>query len=1270
MGIQIFFSWQSDTDKKYNTNLIQKALKTAIERLEKAKADFRFKPMLDRAGDPKLAGSPNIVSTINKKIRNADIFIADVTYVAKIQVAAKGKAKQRTKGLINSNVAIELGQAKSLLGDERIIKVMNAAYGSPDEGIELPFDIEQDRHPILYTAINKTDIKDALKEVTEILYYAIDNILRDHETLQKERFKPLLTYNKWGEFVERSVLYVHLKALTEKKNTLHEQLKSTKSIVRVSGLAGIGKSRFVYESLSATTPNSAFLSGSILYYDAASQQDNNISERISELTAEGESFVFVVDNVPPELHDRLSKIIVRHSSTSSLITISSEVDEMITIGEGTVHIQLEADLGEQIAFAILQNRFSSADYFTLKQAIAAVGGLPSLAVSLVKQPELNVQMLTQVTSTNWINTVLGQQAKEGNIRSVLRTLGAFGVVGFDGELAQQAKLLAEDDLITPLDGLAEKQRWQRFQFFVRTYLKKGILKQKGRYITVQSQHIALQLAREWWQAQSENIVGVLESVQGTPLAAAMFKQLQQLSLLPLAQQLVVSFCQLGGPLGQASVLLSAEGANFIRYLADVNPKVVTVCLARELLPLSLVTLKEAVDSRRSLVGALEKLCRYERTFEMASRVLLRLAAAENEQINNNAIGQFRHLYQYDLAGTAANYSQRINTLQYGVSQKDPKFDRIVIAACSTALTPNGVSRMVSEPDQYQSWQEFYPATYDELWAYWEQIVTILKNYAEDSTHPSNTEAADSIIRSLPGVVKWEGTHVLIPAIESLLQANLLPRKRVHQTVKFVLSSRQGYIRPTDVIRLEQLIEQTKPVSFEDKLEQYVFDFADTADFQKIGEALLEQRAVNLVPAFLQRPDLWQKTAIESYGKNPFYTTAFFKEAAIQLTAEPLATQQLLAYLLEGLKKNVTGEYSISNSLTGFLLGAGPAITETTLRQLIQDPELRHLTFHIAGQVTTNRVVLEELLQAVEQGDMSVNGFAELRYSRILSNLSQHEFEQLVNRIAAISTAGKWVVLLLLWDRHDAAERQLWGQLINQLLLTQDLWSVNVDFELEHKALYALSKLIGETTDASKANAYAQQVISYVATREVWQIRGDLYQPLKVLLEKHFTVAWPIIAEALSTEEGWGLYKYLGSSTTTRPTGSEQYEEVGLLFEFGDYDQILNWCRSQPLPVLWRFANNLPVTSQDSPDTWHPFTRRFIDEFGQDESILREIRARMNSWHSNGSVEELYLSYKTLFNRLINHPLSTVQNWALRQIELAGLRAKGERVFMEELYLKR
>lgn len=140
--LQIFYSWQTDADRKINKDFIHDALVAAIKEINSdislSEADRRD-GLLTLDQDTKgILGSPPIAETILKKIAVADVVVLDVSLVA------SGREQKRH---INSNVAIELGYALGKRGYEPLLKVMNTYFGDFEK---LPFDLKDRRHPVGY----------------------------------------------------------------------------------------------------------------------------------------------------------------------------------------------------------------------------------------------------------------------------------------------------------------------------------------------------------------------------------------------------------------------------------------------------------------------------------------------------------------------------------------------------------------------------------------------------------------------------------------------------------------------------------------------------------------------------------------------------------------------------------------------------------------------------------------------------------------------------------------------------------------------------------------------------------------------------------------------------------------------------------------------------------------------------------------------------------------------------------------------------------------
>lgn len=131
--IVVFWSWQSDSPADTNRTFIEKCLSRACKRVAK---DHAVIISVDR--DTRgVGGTPPIAETILTKIRSADVFVWDATFVNLAPKAAP-----------NPNVLFELGYAFAVLGEGRLIGVMNTS-GVPD-GTPLPFDLNHRRWPIKY----------------------------------------------------------------------------------------------------------------------------------------------------------------------------------------------------------------------------------------------------------------------------------------------------------------------------------------------------------------------------------------------------------------------------------------------------------------------------------------------------------------------------------------------------------------------------------------------------------------------------------------------------------------------------------------------------------------------------------------------------------------------------------------------------------------------------------------------------------------------------------------------------------------------------------------------------------------------------------------------------------------------------------------------------------------------------------------------------------------------------------------------------------------
>jgi hypothetical protein len=174
MPFKIFYAWQSDRANNLCRGLIRKALDDAAKTLNR---DLEIEDVVrqitidqDTQG---VAGSPSVAETILAKIRDCDVFVADLTFIP---------TGDGCRPSPNPNVLIEYGYALHAISDQRIIGVLNNAFGSVDD---LPFDLRHKRWPLQFHAENSGDGEEsqtqrrlARKELTCHLTEAIEAVFR------------------------------------------------------------------------------------------------------------------------------------------------------------------------------------------------------------------------------------------------------------------------------------------------------------------------------------------------------------------------------------------------------------------------------------------------------------------------------------------------------------------------------------------------------------------------------------------------------------------------------------------------------------------------------------------------------------------------------------------------------------------------------------------------------------------------------------------------------------------------------------------------------------------------------------------------------------------------------------------------------------------------------------------------------------------------------------------------------------------------------------
>ncbi|WP_019991369.1 hypothetical protein [Rudanella lutea] len=1273
MQYKIFFSWQSDTDPKFNKYLIQEAIKEAIKQINHNSKENFLVIEADRADNPNQAGSSNIVRSIENKIADCQIFIADLTFVSQYDTYETEQVNSRRKAGINNNVAIELGQAKALLSqgqrvpDQRIIKVMNEAYGRPSQDLPFPFDIAQDRNPILFEAGPHSDLNSIKQELAKSLKSAIRNILAQHETLRKERFYPLQTFSDWTSYVQPFVPFVETATYSELLQLIQTAL-GPGQIIRLSGRSGGGKSRMVFEAIRAASANQQTMpvNQAVLYYDSRAENVPHIIDRVDYLTATKERFVFVIDNVPINIHRNLVRLITRTGCQSSLISISLTIDEKNIIDEHVRQLSLTDSENWEVCQEILSHRFPFAHALDIRRTVEQIDALPAMAVVLARGQELKAHTVTSLANSNLVERLFESLKMTEEQQAILQSLSLFSEIGFERERADEAKWLVNCELLCTLEG-SEMLRWKKFANTVDVFKKQGIVRVIGRNISIFPQPLAIRLASDWWEtARKEDMVGVLNALAERPkLRSNLLQRLKFLGNNSTLQQVISQLCGDGGFFSVENVL-HPDGALLIRFFAVISPRSVAECMSRLLLNVPDEQLENADAARWDLTYTLRHLCHFRSSFVDSTRLLFRLASTEPTNCSSSLKDTLLQLFFTYLSGTETSFSERLSVLQWAFDQSKPALTKLAVNACRAALATEGITRQIDTDEELSIWQEFKP-TRSEVQTYWQAVIALLEQVAVSGAS-SSAEAVSILIHSLRGLSSKGEAGLLIPALNRLTET--YGKEELRSSTKWALD--RGYLNPEEREVLVQMVAKTEPVSLQDKLRVYLYSYVDPSDRRSLGDDGLRERSIKLIPDLIQRRELWEETARHLLtAQHPYFVSMFTEALAAQLTEQE--RWEFSTYWLNYLRSSSEEKVWVQ-PICNFINSAGEEFTTTFLDTLLEDERLLNVAFELVPIATTQPRYLNALLSIIQAGQRSVEGLGTLMYSRLLCKNDTATVVNFLKKVAKLGSEGLWMALALsqnyILDANDddvkrQNRRAKLDDCIQQWVFDQTLLETIGNSDQVHIWMSELARVADGDESAETALTCLSQFVRYLRHQEDSynsDIGYDGYRLLSVLFQKHFSEVWPVFGELLADDTQFYRVKRLLGSQTHIYGGVE-----GPLFEAGNLDILLEWCKTQQTETVRRFVGMLPITDKTyAPATeWHPFTYQMINSYGAKEWFQIEIDRLLSAYSIIGSAEPYLQSRLELYEKLGQHTSVGVSSWAKKQAVYYRGRIQSEKDWADE-----
>lgn len=442
----------------------------------------------------------------------------------------------------------------------------------------------------------------------------------------------------------QSTLSVH-----EGIDALRDELAQPGKVVRLVGLSGVGKTRFV-QALFDRRIGSRALPASLAIYTNLPVAINPAPIGLaSQLVATRTRAIMVVDNCPPSLHRELAELCRVTGSRLSVITVEYDVRE--DQPEGTQVVTLETSSVGLIEKLLLQ-RYKTLSQVNARTIAEASDGNARIAIAYAETIDV-AESISGLSDEELFLRLFRQ--RHGPDEELLAAAKACSLVySFWGEGISQ-----DESELHCLAKLADQTPLKVFRH-VSELRRRDLVQARGPWRAVLPHAIANRLARHALDDLPFDIIDQHLLAGGTArLARSFSRRLSFLHDHPVAAMIAQSWLAPGGLLADLCSFDDDRQAMF-RNIAPVVPDAVLAILERE--SDGVATWSAAI--RRLAISLSRSLAYDAQFFERSVGVLVRLRPEQEKNGDlSSASETLLSLFSICLSGTHATIEQRLKVIE-------------------------------------------------------------------------------------------------------------------------------------------------------------------------------------------------------------------------------------------------------------------------------------------------------------------------------------------------------------------------------------------------------------------------------------------------------------------------------------------------------------------------------------------------------------------------------------------------------------------------------
>ena len=1026
-------------------------------------------------------------------------------------------------------------------------------------------------------------------------------------------------------------------------DAIRKQLEIPGEAVRLIGLSGTGKTRFVQALFESGAGGQPLDRSIVVYTDQGNSPQPSARDMMQTLGANGLRAIVVVDNCNPATHQALTRIVAIYSAFLSLITV--EYDVMDDEPEETHVFELtgsSATVLEEI-LARLAPHVAQSDR---RRIVEFSDGNARVALALVRT-------LKKGQTLGILNDVelfkrLFMQNHEPN-ETLLRAAEACSLVySFDGEIIYGAN--AELPVLAALADLTPKELLRQ----IANLRARKLVQTRGKWRAVLPHALANKLAKQ---------------------ALANLPRSEVMSVFLGHDRLLKSFGRRLGYLHDSTeaCAIAQSWLTDEKWLANpcaLNELGWTLFL--NLAPLvpeqALTTLEMAVNGEQGIAFTastwpsrdrwmdLARSLAYEANlFDRAARICLAYAEAEEPQ-QRTGKDVWKELFYMYLSGTMAPPQQRFNFIRRILTDDIPRQREMALLALSGMLQSSNFrsSRDFSfgarprkfgwEPDTVGAYRAWYRGVFE--------LVVELSGPDSRYRDPVRTAVAGQL-RSLWGNL---GMHDEVAAlVKTLAGTNGWPEGWAATRIALRHDSKSMPLEHFEM--LTELERMLRPVTLEQNVRSYVFSEAwghlDIADGEvddgaaEIGLAAVRERVIQRVEGLAREvvadQSLLQKLLPDLLLNGSGQKYEFGKGLAMASHDITACWDQLCTAFsqIELSKRD-------SRLLVGFIEGAGQVDlvnAELLLDSAVRDPILAAYFPRLQGSQCSDSAG-KRLLDSLDYGVAPVSTYYWVSFRLRSVGMSAALYRDILLKLASMPEGFRVAIdsLGMEFHRSRSEKSTVDAELISLGRELLGLFNFDVN---DHNFGYQLNEVAAVCMRGSEAAAIAITVCQrFAEALHDYQSGADSLGALAGTLFRYQPEA--------------ALDAFLAAPRKARLSALSMSKKS--VVNCADIGALTAWVKVEPAVRAPLLAAEIEVHCQDLNGviSWSPVAARLLEIAPNKKDVLAGFAEQTSPQWWSGSIAHVLRPYQELATRLANSADAEEANWARGQLDSMAERIARER----------